>query len=112
MKNFIQPGLSVQLTAPAGGVVGGMGYLIGGAFGVAGTSAAAGALVEFRIDGVIDLPKAAGAAWTEGLLLYWDNAAKNVTATATGNTKIGVACRVGGETAAATIGRVRLNGAF
>ena len=48
MNNYIQPGNVVDLTAPAGGVVGGMGYIIGGIFGVAVRDAAEGETVGFQ----------------------------------------------------------------
>lgn len=110
MKNYVQPGHTLDLTAPAGGVVSGTGYLIGTMFVVASVTAAAGATFAARLEGVYTLTKAAGAAWTEGAAVYWDNTAKNVTTTASGNTKIGVAAAVAAS--GDTLGNVRLNGSF
>ena len=105
MKNYVQHGHTVSFTAPAGGVIGGLGYLIGALFGVALFSAEAGAPFESRLEGVHQLPKAVGAIG-EGVKLYWDNAAKNVTTTAAGNTFIGHAAKA--EVAGAATVNVRL----
>ena len=109
-NNFSQEGKIVQFTAPSGGVVSGTAYLIGGLLGVALTTQVAGALCEFAVEGVFLLPKATGAAWTEGAVLYWDNTAKNVTTTTTSNYRVGCAARVGGEASGNTTGMVRLDG--
>jgi predicted RecA/RadA family phage recombinase len=109
MRNFIQPGNTVTVTAPAA-VASGAGVLVGSIFGVAVRSAASGADIDVDVLGVFDLPKATGAAWTQGVRIYWDDVSKNCTTTVGTNKLIGVA------TAAAlsgdTIGRVRLSGAF
>ncbi|MET3892789.1 putative RecA/RadA family phage recombinase [Bosea sp. OAE506] len=90
MKNYVRDGDRIPLIAPAGGVVSGTGYLIGALFAVAVHSAAAGVEFTGQTEGVVTLPKATGAI-TQGALVYWDNAAKNVTTTSAGNTKIGYA---------------------
>lgn len=110
MKNYVQTGDTLTFTAPAGGVVSGLGYLIGVTFVVAVNSVAATLPFEARISGVVDLPKVAAQAQAEGVLLYWDNAARNVTTVVGSNTKIGVAARAVGS--AETTTTVRLNGAF
>ena len=89
MKNFVQPGNTLDLTAPSGGVDAGNGYLIGALFGVAAVTAAEGESFAFDVVGVFTLPKASGAALAEGAKAYWDSTAKNVTGTASGNTLIG-----------------------
>jgi predicted RecA/RadA family phage recombinase len=108
MKNFVKPGHTLTLTAPAGGVVSGTGYKIGQIFVVANADAAAGAKFEGTVVGVFDLPKAAAIAGAEGALAYWDDAAKNVTTVSAGKLCIGVfaAAAAGGDATA----RVRLNG--
>jgi predicted RecA/RadA family phage recombinase len=91
MKNYISPGKALTLTAPSGGVVSGTAYLIGGLLVVATVTAAEGALFAALSCGVVDLPKAAEDAFTEGEKVYWDNSAKKITDTSGGNTLIGVA---------------------
>lgn len=90
MKTYVQHGKILPFTAPSGGVTSGVGVLIGALFVVPLHSAAVGASFEAHVEGVITLPKAAGVV-AEGVKLYWDNTAKNVTATATANTLIGYA---------------------
>lgn len=93
MKNFVQVGDTVDLTAPSGGVTGGVGYVIGGnTFVVAESTVAEGLTFQGRRTGVIRLPKATGNAITEGAAVWWDNSAKNVRhATGTGRFPIGMA---------------------
>lgn len=88
MKNYVQPGKSLQTTAPAGGVVSGTGYLIGARFGVAQGKAAEGETFEHVTEDVFDLPKAA-QSMAEGVKLYWDDTAKNITTTVGSNTLVG-----------------------
>lgn len=109
MKNYLQHGDTLSLTAPAGGVVSGTPYLIGAAlFGVAAHSADAGAAFELRRRGVFNsMPKTTGEAWAEGAALYWDNTAKKFTTTVGTNTLVGAA--VVAALAADTIGTVILN---
>ncbi|QJP14680.1 DUF2190 family protein [Starkeya sp. ORNL1] len=91
MKTYLGKGDTVDLTAPSGGVVSGVAYLLGVLVAVANVTAAQGVTVAFSRSGVFTLPKATGQTWTEGAVLYWDNTAKNFTTTASSNTKAGVA---------------------
>ena len=111
MKNYVQPGNTITLTAPYA-VTSGDGLLVGSIFGVAASTAASGDPVETALEGVYDLKKVASQAWAVGDKIYWDNTAKNTTKTLTSNTLIGVATDVVAGGATDLIGRVRLNGAF
>ena len=108
MKNYIQEGDRIALAAPYA-VSSGGGALIGAVFGVAVTDLANAEVGTFALEGVFTLPKATGAA-TLGAKAYWDNTNKNVTATSTSNTLVGVfvAAYASGDTTA----NVRLNGSF
>ncbi len=88
-KNLVQDGNILTFVAPSGGVVSGTGYLIGATFVVANATVAEGGLFAGSLTGVWSLPKAATITPAPGALLYWDNTAKNVTTTASGNTLIG-----------------------
>ena len=90
MKNHVQPGKTITLTAPYA-VTSGDGLLVGAIFGVASGTAALGEAVETAVEGVYDLKKVASQAWAAGDKIYWDNTAKNTTKTLTSNTLIGVA---------------------
>ncbi len=108
MKNYIQPGKTLTVPAPTGGVVSGDPVLVGAAlFGVAAHTAAEAADVEIRTSGVFDLPKATGTAWAIGDLLYWDATGKVLTKTSVGNQQVAVA--IAAAAAADAIGRAKLN---
>lgn len=111
MKNYIQRGETLTLTAPYA-VSSGGGALVGSIFGVAATDVASGEEGEFQVQGVFDLTRETGGstAWSVGDLIYWDNTNKRATKTATSNKLIGVAARAAADGDAT--GRVRLNGAF
>ena len=106
-RNYVQPGETLTLPAPRA-LASGDGFVVGALFAVALAAAAIGKPVEGRRVDVFDLTKAAGAAWTAGQKVYWDNTAFNVTTTAGGNTLIGVATQAAAS--AAIVGRVLLTG--
>ena len=108
MRNYTGIGNTLTLTAPAI-LASGAGALVGATFGVSKLALAAGQRGPFEVVGCYDLPKDANAA-AEGGRAYWDNAAKVVTATAAGNTLIGVFTAA--RSAAATTANIRLNGSF
>lgn len=112
MRNFIKSGKTLTLTAPYD-VASGGGVKVGAIFGVAATAAASGSPVEAETIGIYDLKAegaASGQAFTVGDAVYWDDAAKQCTKAASGNTKIGVA--MAAKISTATLLRVRLNGSF
>lgn len=106
MKNYVQPGNSVTLIAPTGGVKSGDPILVGSIFGIAAYDAVQAAEVEATLVGVFDL-NAVGPI-NAGAPAYWDATAKKITATAAANKLVGAALvAVGGGGVSA---RVRLNG--
>lgn len=111
MKNYVQPGNTITLTAPYA-VASGEGLLVGSVFGVASGAAALGEIVEAALVGVFDLTKVGSQAWTVGARIYWDDTNKRCTTVSTDNTLIGVAVEAVASGAGDTIGRVRLNGSF
>ena len=90
MKNFVQTSEKLLVTAPYA-VASGVGCLVGSLFGVAEGAAASGAQVNLVLDGVVDLAKLAGTAWTVGAKVYWDDTAKNCTLVSSTNKLVGVA---------------------
>lgn len=108
MRNYVQPGKTITLTAPAGGVIAGTGYIIGGLFVVAQDTVDAGAEFEGLTEGVVDLAKTAAVAFTEGAKVSFDSATHAALAPAVGKFPIGAAVQAaaGGD---ATV-RVRLDG--
>ena len=105
-KNFIQPGDTVTVPAPAD-VSSGEGVLVGKLFGVAQFDAKTGDDVEISTKGVYTLPKTSAQAWTVGAPIYWDGS-KCTTADGSGaNTLIGHALAAVGNPSPA--GAVRLS---
>ncbi len=111
MKNYVQPGDTITLTAPYA-VTSGDGLLVGSIFGIASRDAALGESVETALTGVFDITKVGSQAWTVGAKVYWDDTNKRTTSVATSNTLIGVATEAVAGGAGDTIGRVRLNASF
>ncbi len=107
MKNFIQPGDVIEVTAP-GSVSSGDGVLVGVLFGIATTDAGSGDDVQIKTTGVFDLPKPTNQAWnTVGAIVYWDDAQNRCTTT-DNNVPVGAVVATAAE--AAAVGRVRLTG--
>jgi predicted RecA/RadA family phage recombinase len=111
MKNYVQPGNTITLTAPYA-VASGDGLLVGSIFGVASGDAANGESVEAALVGIFDITKVGSQAWTVGAKVYWDNTNKRTTTVSTDNTLVGVAVEAVAGGAGDTVGRVRLNASF
>lgn len=109
MKNFVQPGAVISVTAVAA-VASGGGVLIGSLFGFATNAAAIGEPVEIAVTGVYDADKIAAQAWAQGVRVYWDAAEGKVTSTAGGNKLIGVSIEAAVNPS--TTGRILLSAAF
>ncbi|WP_336966849.1 DUF2190 family protein [Brevundimonas aurantiaca] len=109
MRNFVQPGRTLTLPAPAA-VKSGDGVLIGSIFGVANGDAAPGEAVDLDVEGVFTLPKVSALAIAPGDKVYWVATDKAVSKTASGNTLIGVATTAAANPSASV--NVRLNGSF
>lgn len=92
MKNFIQPGAAITAAAPYA-VNSGAGALLGGSlFGVAVDTYTSAQTGVFNTEGVFELVKTSGTAhnFTLGSRVYWDNSAKALVSTSTGNHPVGV----------------------
>lgn len=110
MKNYVESGEVLTLTAPSGGVVSGVAYKIGSLIVVATVTVAQTLPFAAIVTGVISYTKPGSQAWTEGVKVYWDNSAKKFTTTSGGNTLAGVAAEAVGSGAGETTGKVRLDG--
>lgn len=108
MKNLIQTGNVVTITAAAAGLSG-AGLLVGRLFGVLTGDVEVGAEVELALTGVYTMPKTEAQAWTVGAAIYWDDANDLCTTTVGTNVKIGHALAVAANPS--TTGTVRLSGA-
>ncbi len=90
-KNYIQPGHTITVAAPTGGVLSGNGVLIGTLFGIAQYDAVEGADVEILTEGVVEIGKTSALQIDVGDRLFWDATNKVVNKTATAQVCIGVA---------------------
>lgn len=78
MKNFLQPGDSIDVDAPSD-VVSGDGVLVGPAlFGVATASKLSGERVSLGVKGVYTLPKLSGNVMVVGDKVNWNNSNKEM----------------------------------
>ncbi len=109
MKNYVQPGNTLTLTAPAA-IISGDVVIVGSIIGIANGDAENAAPVDVDTVGIFRLSKVAALAIAEGDTVYWDSAIKLVTKTVSGNTKLGVATEAAANPSADVT--VRLNGAF
>lgn len=106
MKNFQGNGESLQLIAPAGGVVGGKLFKQGSLVGVVVADAAEGVQFTLKLKGVYnDVTKKAGEAWAIGDKLYFDEATGE---TSKDNTKTFVGYANSAQLAADVLGEVLL----
>ncbi len=106
MKNWIQPGDVLELTAPGGGVVSGTGVLIGALLVIPVVTAVAGEKFNGVVTGVVQHAKVSAQTWTEGQRLYWNAGLSQVTSVATDGPFIGVAATVAANPS--TTGKVLL----
>jgi predicted RecA/RadA family phage recombinase len=89
--NFVQPGSTITVAAPTGGVTSGEGVRIGNLFGVALSTAAQGMPVEIATEGVFVLPKTSALAIDVGDIVYWNAANGVVNKTPSSQPVVGIA---------------------
>lgn len=107
MRNFVQPGDTLTIPAPAA-IASGAVVIAGKIVGIAAGAADYGKPVDVKTVGVFDLPKVGADAFTLGADVYWDAAEDLATVTSSGNTRLGVAVAAAGA-GVATV-NVRLTG--
>lgn len=108
MNNYVQEGDTVGVTAPYA-LTSGAGCLVGSLFGVSTGVYANGAAAQIKTRGVCTVAKVSAQAWTQGVLIYWDDTAKLFTTVSTSNKIVGVATLAAANPT--STGTVRLNGA-
>jgi len=92
MKNYVQEGKTITVTAPAA-VASGQFITVGAIRGVAAFDAAQGEPVEVATEGVFTLPKVAADNIGAGDLLYWTGTACTKTAGTGSKPLVGVAIK-------------------
>ena len=78
MKNYVQKGENITVTAAAA-ATSGAGVLVGNLFGIAAGDAAIGEDLDLVTVGVFTMPKVATDVIAVGAPVYWDDSAKLVT---------------------------------
>ena len=109
MKNYVQKGENITVTAAAAASSGAI-VKIGSMIGIAAADAAIGDDLDLATTGVFELPKVSTDVLAVGDTVYFKSADGNVTSTASGNTKMGVAVTAAGNPSGTV--NVRLNGTF
>jgi predicted RecA/RadA family phage recombinase len=105
MKNYIEPGDTLTVAAPAA-VNSGDVVVVGKLVGIATVNAALGAPVAVKLTGVFELPKVSAEAWTVGAPINWVVATKQCS-TGAGQALLGYASEPAANPS--SVGRVRLN---
>jgi predicted RecA/RadA family phage recombinase len=103
---FIQEGHYIDHT-PVSALASGDVVVQGDLVGVTVRPLAAGEVGSIAVDGVFDLTKNTGVAFTVGTILYWDDTNNVVTTTSAGNKSIGKVVRAAAS--ADTTVRMRLS---
>lgn len=76
MKNFLQPGGTLDLIAPSGGVVSGAPVLIGSILAVPVANAAQTLVFAGAVEGVFELAKLTANTWVAGDKVNWNDSNK------------------------------------
>lgn len=106
MNTLVVTGRSIEVAAPSGGLESGQPYLVGKLVGISANKYKEGETAVISLVGAHDVPKATGAVWNQGDILYWDDSAKNFTKTSSANTQAGYAFVGAGSSAA--VGQILL----
>ena len=96
MKNYLQEGKTLTVTAP-GAVVSGQYVTVGAIRGVAAYDAANGQPAELVTEGVFSLPKATAEDIAAGDVVYWNGTACTKTAGTGSKPLVGVAVKAAGN---------------
>ena len=96
MKNYVQQGQVLTLSAP-GAVVSGQYVTVGAIRGVAAYDAASGEPVELATEGVFSLPKATAEDIAAGDVVYWNGTACTKTPGTGSKPLVGVAVKAAGN---------------
>ena len=111
MRNYVQPGERVTITAPSGGTTSGIGILVGThLFGVALTTGAQNDSVEILTEGVVEIAKTSALAISVGDLVYWDSTNKVVNKTASSQKLVGMAVGAAANPSATVLIKLLPNG--
>lgn len=104
--NFVQNGKDLDITAGSNGIAAGDIYISGGLIGVAKSDIPANTAGAISTEGVYDVVKNTGVAFTIGADVYWNASSGYAQGSAADMTKIGIAVAEAGS--AATIVKTKI----
>ncbi len=78
MKNFVQPGNTIDIIAPSGGIVSGVGVRIVSLFGYAIATVAQTLPGVLQVEGVVDAAKLTADVMPVGTKVNWNNSNKEL----------------------------------
>lgn len=107
MKNYVQPGEVIEITAGAN-LVSGQPVVIGEMVGICCHDIASGAAGRVALCGVFTVVKAAGATWSKGQKLFWDKTNLNFTPTASADADLMAGFAFEDALIGATAGQLKL----
>lgn len=110
MRTFVQPGKSITVTVPSGGVTSGVGVLIGTLFGISEVTAAVGERANILTEGEVEIAKTSALAVTEGAALFWDNTNKVVNLTSAAQKLVGIATKAASNPSSTITMKIIQNG--
>lgn len=109
MKNYIQKGDTLTVSAPADVLSGDL-VVVGSLMGVASWDATAGSDLELETEGVFELPKLASGAISVGDKLYWDGTQLTKVAGTGSKPLVGVAVAAAADGATTVLCRLAWTG--
>lgn len=107
-KTYLQPGDTLDLVAPEGGVTSGVPLLVGGVLVVPQVTAAAGVTFAGMVVGVHAYTKTASQAWTQGQAIHWNTSTSKFDSDASTGPRVGFAVEAVDDAAGSTTGKVLL----
>jgi predicted RecA/RadA family phage recombinase len=105
---YLQPGHSLDLIAPTGGVTTGVPLLIGALFVVPNTTAAQTLPFTGTVTGVHSYTKTASQAWVQGQAIYWNTTTAAFSSDPSTGPYVGVAVEAVAGGAGDTTGKVKI----
>jgi len=106
MKNFSQPGDTIDVAAPSGGLVSGLGFFIGSLFGVAVATVAENLIGALVVEGVVEIAKLSTDNMTLGLKVNWNDTNDEVQLATTDLDNVGTVVVAAG--ASTTVVQIKL----
>jgi predicted RecA/RadA family phage recombinase len=89
-KNFLAPGIVVEIISPAAGTTAGVGVLTGQMFGIALDTTTVGQTCRVALEGTFEVAKVSALVIAVGAAVYWVPGTSNVNVTSAGQKEVGI----------------------